>query len=78
MLHLLARCGRYIAKLKERLMRSPIRKDDLGPVAFTEKDLEELWHERYDFCLKELKLSDAKAREWADRSIRAIREVQGV
>jgi len=40
------------------------------------KDLQELWEEKYNFNRTRLKLSDDKAKEWADRTVRAAQEAE--
>ena len=38
-------------------------------------EMQEFWKGKYEFNKRELHLSDKKAKEWADRTIRAIQAV---
>ncbi|MCL4806838.1 MAG: hypothetical protein KJ062_03435 [Thermoanaerobaculia bacterium] len=44
--------------------------------AFTEDDLRDLYAHKVEFGQRVLGLSEAKAKEWADESVRAARSIE--
>ena len=46
--------------------------------AFTQRDLDEIWKESYQFNKSTLRLSPIKAKQWADCSVNVIKETERI